>query len=232
MAPLDREIILFLNHFAQHYLIFDELVTLFARTDALKGGVVVSVFWWAWFSREQDQRRNRELVVATFAGCFIALFLARSLAVVCPFRTRPIVDATLGFVRPYGMTHTQLDTWSAFPSDHAALFIGMATGMLRISRRLGLLTLVYILFAICFSRVYLGLHYPSDIVVGGLLGAAMVMLVTKESIRTPLAERVIATGSALSAAFYACFFLVTFQIATLFDGVRAVCDFIFTVLQT
>ena len=229
MAPLDREVILFLNHFAQHNWNFDQLMTLFARTDVMKGGVVVSVFWWAWFSREHQQR-TRELVVATFAGCFIALVLARMLAVVCPFRTRPLADATLGFVRPYGMTHTQLDTWSAFPSDHAALFVGMATGILCISRRLGLFTLSYVLLAICFSRVYLGLHYPSDIVAGGLLGAAMVMLATREAIRIPLAERVITSRSTLSAAFYACFFLVTFQIATLFDGVRAVCNFIFTII--
>jgi len=63
-----------------------------------------------------------------------------------------------------------------FVSSHAANMFGIATS-------LGLFfyqknkTIIYLMFfwaaIIAYSRVYLGVHYPSDIIFGGLLGATI-----------------------------------------------------------
>ncbi|MBW2617607.1 MAG: phosphatase PAP2 family protein, partial [Deltaproteobacteria bacterium] len=57
------------------------------------------------------------------------------------------------------------------PSAHAANSFGLAIYLARFYRRLGL-ALVVIALVIGFSRVYLGRHYPGDVLVGYLWGAA------------------------------------------------------------
>ena len=230
MSHFDRAIVLFLNQFAQRSWTLDQLATLIATTDIIKGGVFASFLWWAWFKAGPEQKRDREIVVATLAGCAVALFAARYLALTLPHHARPIADPTLDFVRPYGKVRTSLEHWSAFPSDHAALFLGMATGICLVSRRLGVFTFAYALVVTGMARIYLGLHYPSDVIAGAALGAGMVGLAVQERVRRPLARAVLAWPQRRPALFYALFFLVTYQIATLFFGLRTMAAFVVTVL--
>ena len=79
---------------------------------------------------------------------------------------------------------TSLDSFS-FPSGHAlsamVLYTSLAMvaaglGHLRLQRALTALALVMVP-TVGFTRVYLGLHYPSDVIGGWALGAAWVWLV-------------------------------------------------------
>jgi membrane-associated phospholipid phosphatase len=56
--------------------------------------------------------------------------------------------------------------------DHAILFAALAVGVLFASRRLGVLALTYTALCIIGPRVYLGWHWPTDVLAGALLGAA------------------------------------------------------------
>lgn len=68
--------------------------------------------------------------------------------------------------------------WS-LPSNHATIAGAIAVGVLIAWPRLGLVSVVIGLLA-AYSRVFVGVHYPHDIVIGFLMGAficAFVMLV-------------------------------------------------------
>lgn len=73
--------------------------------------------------------------------------------------------------------------WS-FPSNHATLALAAATGVALLWRGLAWLAVPVGLLT-AFSRVFVGVHYPFDVLVGGLLGAAVAAACVSE----PLVRR-------------------------------------------
>lgn len=61
--------------------------------------------------------------------------------------------------------------WS-FPSNHAALAAAAAVALLFVSRRLGILALAAAVLMTA-SRVWVGVHYPHDVLAGFLVGASV-----------------------------------------------------------
>jgi undecaprenyl-diphosphatase len=70
----------------------------------------------------------------------------------------------------------------SFPSDHAAAAFAIAFAVLAFSRRAGALFVVAALL-VGVSRIALGLHYPSDVIAGIVVGWAAAMLVTRLGMR-------------------------------------------------
>ncbi|MER7888854.1 phosphatase PAP2 family protein [Micromonospora sp. NPDC094482] len=66
--------------------------------------------------------------------------------------------------------------WS-FPSNHSTIAGALAVATLLLSRRFGLVAAPIAALA-AFSRTFVGVHYPHDVVAGVLLGALVVLLVT------------------------------------------------------
>lgn len=61
---------------------------------------------------------------------------------------------------------------SSFPSGHTATSFASATALFVLDPRIGAIAL-FIAFIIAFSRLYLFVHYPSDILFGILSGVAL-----------------------------------------------------------
>jgi undecaprenyl-diphosphatase len=64
------------------------------------------------------------------------------------------------------------DTGSSFPSGHAATSVAGAIVLSYLIGR-GWLILGVLAAAVAFSRVYIGVHYPLDVLAGAALGAAV-----------------------------------------------------------
>jgi len=95
---------------------------------------------------------------------------------------------TLGRPRPDTLSHTQLSDgfygpmvalkggFQSFPSGHAASTFGMAAALLLAEWRLGVLTTA-IACGVVWARMELYRHYPSDVVVGSIIGIYFGLLV-------------------------------------------------------
>ncbi|MFF4651869.1 phosphatase PAP2 family protein [Streptomyces sp. NPDC001380] len=90
------------------------------------------------------------------------------------------VRALVARPRPF-VDHTGLDVLVSgkndfsFASDHATMTMAVAVALLLVERRLGLLALLFALLE-GFCRMYMGVHYPSDVLGGYALGTAVVLL--------------------------------------------------------
>jgi undecaprenyl-diphosphatase len=64
------------------------------------------------------------------------------------------------------------NTDAGFPSDHAVMAGAATLGLWLVSRRLGLLAAVASIL-LGFARIYVGAHYPQDVLAGFALGAVV-----------------------------------------------------------
>jgi undecaprenyl-diphosphatase len=226
MNPFDVGILHFLNQFAHRSYTFDDAVVLLSANHLIKGGVIMALFWWAWFREDEGRIQKREFLLYGIISCSLALVVARILAHTIPFRERPLRNPALYFQMPYEMNDKVLIHWSSFPSDHAALFFTLAASIFLVWRRAGILALCHTFFIICLPRVYLGIHFPTDILAGALIGVAIASLAKIAALRVSLTRHSFLWLQKSPGTFYAFLFLVTFQIATLFDPAREIIRFV------
>jgi undecaprenyl-diphosphatase len=101
-----------------------------------------------------------QLLVANISSHLLVQALKRSIARPRPSSVIPLFDASV-----------RLPDEFSFPSGHACAATAIALSFLLEAHPAGMpLTLVAGFVGV--SRVYLGVHYPSDVIAGHLLGAA------------------------------------------------------------
>jgi membrane-associated phospholipid phosphatase len=111
-----------------------------------------------------DSNGEAWFICALLAPIAIALNYVIKLIVKRP---RPVLEG----LPPLGGAPSSL----SFPSAHATSSFAVATAMTRVDS-LGALAFVLAL-ALSLGRPYLGMHYPSDVLVGALLGIGLGLIV-------------------------------------------------------
>jgi membrane-associated phospholipid phosphatase len=216
MNGFDLSISSFINGFAHRSLRVDEFVVFLSNSNLLKGGVVIGLVWWLWF-QNGDVRRKREVLLAAMIASFPALAVARILSWIF-FRPRPLNETRFLFRVPYGAAAAGWEGLSSFPSDHAVLFFALAIGIFFVSRRAGWFTFAYVSIIICLPRIFLGVHYTTDILAGAAIGGSMVWLANLSAVRKPLTSWALQWQEARPEQFYCFSFILTYQMAEQFDS--------------
>jgi len=203
---------------ASHNDVINHAVYVASQTDFLTGGLMVALLYYCWFSSNTVKSRVRLLL--GFAAALVAAVASRLLQVSLPLRLRPMHAWDSGFQPLPGIDPALASHWGSFPSDHAALYFALAAVVWRQSRWLGLLAMLSALFGV-LPRVYLGLHYLSDVTAGAALGVGLVFMLGHFGPRT-LAHRAVAWTERRPGLAYGLAFLMSFEVATLFEDVRQV----------
>jgi undecaprenyl-diphosphatase len=187
--------------------------------DLPKGGIVMAVFWGLWFKREKDDkvlREKREFLFFAFVASISAVLLGRFMALCVPFRVRPMQNPQFNFPFPYTAPGDTPHSWNSYPSDHAILFSCLAVCLLMVSRPIGIWAVFHTLFVICLPRIYMGYHYPSDIVAGIVVGVGLALIGSSAKVRKWVARPGLLWLERYPAFFYAFAFLWTYEVTELF----------------
>ncbi|MFD9195893.1 phosphatase PAP2 family protein [Streptomyces phaeochromogenes] len=135
---------------------------------------MVMLVLWCWLT---VRKRGGEDAASSVAALIWAP-LAAGVAVLVNVPIRGFVERPRPFV-----DHDGLDVLIggksdfSFVSDHSTLMMAMGVGLFVANRKFGLVGIVLALFG-GFCRVYMGVHYPTDVIGGFALGTAVVLLLS------------------------------------------------------
>jgi membrane-associated phospholipid phosphatase len=215
-----------MNYFSGRHPLFDKFVLTECTSNLTTSVFLVFLIWLAAFDarREGRLRNGHELIFGASLFAMLATVVARAIALSMPFRTRPYVTPSLHFNPPAGGP-VGLIHWSSFPSDHATLFFALAIGILPVSRRLGWLAVFWVAVVVCIPLIYIGQHWPTDILAGAILGGSIVQLAHVPAIRQLVRQNIELFYARRPALFFALFFLWSYETSILYDNVRKVLFF-------
>lgn len=155
LAGLDKSLFYFINHSLKN-IIFDIAMPIITTQGYWALPVILAFVVLAVFGKEKGRD--------TFFLCLIALIISDSVTnhILKPFfhRQRPfeVLDNVNLFVNAYGYS---------FPSSHAVNMFTSAITISYIWRKNWIRILVFgIACIVGFSRIYVGVHYPSDVCIG------------------------------------------------------------------
>lgn len=150
------------NHFAGGSGWLHTPARLYADYGVVIFAAVLLVSWWL-ARRDGDLRR---VAVALWAP--IAALLALG---VNQFLVAGVAEPRPYWVLPHTLVLVSRSSDYSFPSDHAVMAGAVAAGVLLAERRLGMLAAALAVLMAC-TRVYVGAHFPLDVVAGLLVGGA------------------------------------------------------------
>ncbi|GAA2623650.1 phosphatase PAP2 family protein [Streptomyces axinellae] len=136
-------------------------------------GLVILALW-AWWGVTR-KRETLDEAVTGFAGLLWAP-LAALIALAVNIPIRGFVERPRPFLEHKGVeVLVQGKTDFSFVSDHATLTMAIAVGIFMVHRKFGLYAIALAVLE-GFCRVYMGVHYPTDVIGGLALGTAVALL--------------------------------------------------------
>lgn len=133
----------------------------------LVAAVLVFLFW----GKGEELKKNRLIAVLGFLAAVVSRFFFTEIIRWFYFRPRPFME--FDFTPLVGH-----EANASFPSGHAAFFFALATVIFLFNKKAGWWFLAGACL-ISLSRVFVGLHYPADILAGAVVGVFSGWLVVK-----------------------------------------------------
>jgi len=162
---LDITVFNLLNQYAGESVCLDSLAIFFAEYLGYFLVAILILFLLI------DTKRYWLVVAMALAAAVLSRFVITEIIRFFWERSRPFVGNTVNLILGHEAT-------SSFPSGHAAFFFAISTVVYSYNKKTGTLFMIAS-FLISLARVFAGVHWPTDIIGGALVGIFSGWLVTK-----------------------------------------------------
>ena len=153
---MDLVIFQTINQFALRWFWLDILAIFFAR---YLGYILIICLA---FFLIKSFKKYWPMIVQAILAMILARLVIVEIVRLFWSRSRPFVENNINVL----LTHSPT---SSFPSGHAAFYFALATAVYFYNKKSGLLFFLAAIL-ISFSRVFVGVHWPSDILAGAVVG--------------------------------------------------------------
>jgi undecaprenyl-diphosphatase len=167
MLDLDKTITAWLNAPAGHSALLDQMMIAVTTAGVY---VLFAAVALQWFIKPNQTSRRHAIIASGFA-----FVLGQAI--------NQVVLLGIHRIRPYdtGFSHLIVEKsvdWS-FPSDHATAAASIAATFAILAWRKQAAWFAIAAIIICWSRVFIGTHYASDVLAGGITGIIAAATVTR-----------------------------------------------------
>ncbi|WP_027417337.1 undecaprenyl-diphosphatase [Aneurinibacillus terranovensis] len=153
-SQFDYQIFQSINHLAVVFPALNPLMRFLSLDGEYLFYLGIIVYW---FSR----KHNRPMVIQSLLSACVALGISAVIGLL-KYRDRPFISHHVIQLIPHAAN-------ASFPSDHATGAFVIATSIWLFRKREGRAWLV-LAACVAFSRIWVGVHYPSDVIAGIILG--------------------------------------------------------------
>ncbi|CAM4218626.1 bacitracin ABC transporter permease [Bacillus manliponensis] len=155
----------FINDFGKQYSFLNPVMIFIAEYTIYVLAFTIFVYWCT------RSNKNRMMIIHALLAFILAELIGK---VVGRFYSNYQPFAVLNDVNK--LIDHEID--NSFPSDHTILFFSISFFFLLVRKRVGL---IWFVLAICvaISRVFVGVHYPFDVLVGAVIGIGSAIFVFK-----------------------------------------------------
>jgi len=163
MQEINQNIFLLINSFANKSFFLDSLAIYLAK---LTPYFFIAILFYLWFSDKKNE--------ALFAGYSATLGVGINILIsLFYFHPRP-------FAIDLGTTLIHHFPDSSFPSDHTTFTLSIALMLLTFASTKKLAYLLIIFALLCgISRIYVGVHFPLDIIGAVIVSMTSIIIVNK-----------------------------------------------------
>jgi membrane-associated phospholipid phosphatase len=200
--------------------LFDHCVESALHHDLLGGIPFAGAVFYFWVQAEREDRQDvlRRIItilIGSFAAIVLALIAGRMISWLPPQRQPGLSHLYPAFLIPDVNINS-------FPSDSTAVFTAVAMGIPSINRIAGLFLLAAVPLFVSLPRMYVGGHYPTDVLAGLLIGI-LGYTIGRYGFESGLSGRILAFGrrpGARRVMLETCMFLWILELAVNFrEGV-------------
>lgn len=118
------------------------------------------------FLPNKDKIKNRAMVLVSITAAVVGRFLVKNAITIFYNRPRPYINLPSAHKL---ISLNPAENFQSFPSGHAIFFFALSYVVYSFNKKLGIFFLSCSAI-ICIARIFTGVHWPSDILAGAVLG--------------------------------------------------------------
>ena len=118
------------------------------------------------FWSNENIKKNRIMVLVSILAALIARFGVKGAILLFYNRPRPYINLSSANKL---ISLNPIENLQSFPSGHAIFFFSLSTVIYMFNKKLGIFFFICSIM-IAIARIFVGVHWPSDILAGAILG--------------------------------------------------------------